>query len=150
MTNEEFESKLKSVFEKMNEAAGENDNPVLSGDPDCVADIGVDKNGCLSFNDETLFPDLKISDITDIKYRFEDAEEDYNRSGDLYFYFSNKITLRCGWNICYYPLFGTDFGLYYKGSTLAYGEFIPKDKDAVIEKFNEAIKKVKDGTINQN
>ena len=70
MTNDEFIEKLNIILEKVGDAIGDDeymDYIIVSSDPDCDADIGIDENGFLTIRRKKTY--LSVSDVIAIKYR---------------------------------------------------------------------------------
>ena len=82
MTNAEFAARMKEILVKAQDASGVCLNwRLVSDDPDCVADFGCDRDGNLVIQGDS-FP-LKISEMTNIRYRWNNETDD----SDCYFRF---------------------------------------------------------------
>ncbi|MBQ4283758.1 MAG: leucine-rich repeat domain-containing protein, partial [Lachnospira sp.] len=116
MEVKEYVEKLRETFKKVGDMSGENfDYVIISDDPDCDADYGIDYNGNLVINGLSTF--LPVKELEHIRYR---GTEDACSEQDCYvsFVFNNDITLYAYfYDLC--P--GQSFGLWYKGKSFSVG-----------------------------
>lgn len=112
MTNEEFETQMRKIIKKVEEASGLGfEEWSVSVDPDRLADYGVDYEGNLVLYEDS-YP-LKVSDIIAIQYRWDE----YMDEGFFRFKFKNdlKFYIKFSAEECVY-----EFWVLYKNNSLAF------------------------------
>ncbi len=114
MEVKEYVKKMRETLKKVGVMSGLNfDYLIVSEDPDCDADYGVDYKGNLRIDGYSTF--LPLADLEHIRYRgMKDVGSDY----DCYisFVFKNDITLYA-YFLGLHP--GENYGLIYKGKRIS-------------------------------
>ena len=97
MKKEEFIDKIQETINKLDKLCGGFDYLVISGDPDCDCDYGVDERGNLIIDGTST--NLPVEDLENIRYRAKSGFEP-SENGEFYiaFHFKNNLSV-------YYNLF---------------------------------------------
>jgi hypothetical protein len=123
MESKEFVEKFISILTKVKDICGYNcmEYYVISDDPDCDVDFGVDEKGFLII--ESKISNLKVSDLKQIRYRVGPyLEENSDKEYYISFVFNNDLTL-------YFYI--TDCG-FLKGIVIGEKKFC-SDSDIIVE-----------------